>query len=85
MVDETCQIVGQILENHETFILFHHDFLQCDHVPMSKMLQQSYLTHRCYGKSISFALHPNLLQSHLVFGIYVNRLENFPICACTND
>jgi hypothetical protein len=35
--------------------------------------------------TIAFALHPDLLECNLVFGVYMNALEDFTVSTGTND
>ena len=84
VIDQTCQVVRQIFEYHEAFILLDHDFLQCDDMLVSEMLQQSDLTNRRDREPVAFALHANLLERNLVFRVNVDGLKDLSICSGTD-
>src|ERR1700722_18064375 len=75
----------EVLEDHKTLILLNHNFLQCHHMLMAQMLEESNFPHGRDGKPVPLAFHPNLFQGHLVLSVNVYRFEYFPICACAND
>ena len=85
MIEETRQIMGQVLEYHVAFIILNHDLQKLDHVLVAKRAEQLDLTNRGDREAIPFALHPDSLQSHELLSVDIHGFEDLAVCTRAND
>ena len=79
MADQTSQVMGQIFEDHETLVPFHHDFEKTDDIAVAEVLEQLDLPDCGERKTILLAFHFDLFQSDLVLGEHMYTLEYFAV------
>ena len=85
MVDEAGEVVGQIFEDHETFVFLNHDFLERNDVTVAEVLEEFDFSDCSDWKAVSFAFHADLFESDEVFGEDVNCFEDFAVGAGADD
>lgn len=84
MVEQTSQVVGEILEHHEAVISLHHDLLQRDYIVVVQTLQEFDLTRRGNGKAIPLAFHTDLLECNLAASINMDTFVDFAVSTRPN-
>ena len=85
MIDEACQVVAEVLEDHVCFVLLDHYFLQCNDMFVSKVLEEPYFSHSSDWEAVALAFHSNLLECDLVACVDVNGFEDFTVGSSTNN